>query len=80
MEETHFGIHVGEAIYQTREEAEMKQDELSEMLGISSETLELIEQGGYEGEYLSFLRKTADLFDRNLDIHVRLVPRKFEAV
>lgn len=78
VDDIRFHILAGEKIYTARERNGISPEELAEKMRISVEELDIIEQGGYEGDYLKILYTAAEVMNCRIAFDVNLIHRELE--
>lgn len=74
LEEERANAHIARRIYDLREEAGLTQPELARLIGATTRIIRQLEDGDYDGNYLSMLNRVAAVLQRRVEI--RLVPIK----
>jgi DNA-binding XRE family transcriptional regulator len=67
-------MQIGQLIYDQRSELGFNSEEFAELVGISSDIINDLEEGDYQGDYLFLLQKISRALKKN--IQVSFLPRE----
>ena len=78
LEEERSNADIARKIYQLREQAQLTQGELAQLIGTSRTVISRLEDADYEGHSLSLLRRVAAALDHRVTIQFVRVKKQLE--